>query len=160
MSISAAEELLQQLERHYNDYKEGKGRRPRKKGFLQMLSHWVAYDVQDIAPYHEDFLLGVNQLTDRLAETLVSLSQEEQAEGGKLAVRAVELLLQPKPQQPQNDRDWYLMTAEYAAAPLLPFLSSEELQVQRDNMLAHTPRKLMYPKQLELLEAAEKLLGQ
>ena len=70
MSISAAEELLRQLEQHYDDYREGRGRRPRKKGFLQMLSHWVAYDAHDIAPYHEDFLLGINRLTDSLAEIL------------------------------------------------------------------------------------------
>lgn len=158
MSIREAEELLQKLEKHYSDYQEGKGRRPRKKGFLQLLSHWVSYDAQDIAPYHEDFLMGVTRRAEALAEALNSLSPEEQAEGNRLALRAVELLLQPKPQQPQNDRDWYLMTAEYSAAPLLPFLSCEELQVQRDNMLAQTPRKLMYPKQLELLETVEELM--
>ena len=159
MSISVAEELLRKLEQHYDDYKEGRGRRPRKKGLLKMLSHWVAYDAQDIAPYHEDFLLGVNRLTEQLAETLGGLAPEERDEGNQLAGRAVELLLQPKPQQPQNDREWYLMTAEYAVTPLLPFLTQEELQAHRDSMLAHTPRKLMFPKQLELLEAVENRLG-
>lgn len=160
MSLSGAEELLRQLEQHCSDYEAGKGMRPDKKGLLQILSHWVAYDAQNIAPYHEDFLLGVNRLTERLAETLAGLAEGERAAGGQVAARAVELLLRPKPQQPRNDRDWYLMTAEYAAAPLLPFLSAEELQTHRDNMLARTPRRLMYPKQLELLEQAEKLLGE
>lgn len=158
MSVLEAEELLHQLETHYSDYKAGKGHRPEKKGILRMFSRWITYDVQDIAPQHEDFLDGVAQLSGKLANVLERLTGDDCMTGNALAVRAVELLLQPKPQQPQNDRDWYLMTAEYSAEPLLKFLPRDELQRQRDNMIARTPRRLMYPKQLQLLEAAEKLL--
>ena len=158
MSLAEAERLVAQLEQHYRDYREGKGRTARKKNLLGMLSHWIAYDAEEVAPQHEQFLDGIARITEDLAAQMNELSEEEQCAGSALALRAVELLLQPKPRQPQRDRDWYLMLAEYSAGPLLRFRSREEVEQQREKMLAQTPRRLMYPKQLELLETAEQLL--
>ena len=158
MSLAEAERLVAQLEQHYQDYREGKGRPAKKKSLLGMLSHWIAYDAEEIAPQHEQFLEGLSRITGDLAEQLLSLGEEDRCAGSALALRSVELLLQPKPRQPQGDRDWYLMLAEYSAGPLLRFLSREEVERQRTRMLAQTPRRLMYPKQLELLETAEQLL--
>jgi hypothetical protein len=158
VSLAEAERLVAQLEQHYQDYREGKGRTGRKKNLLGMLSHWIAYDAEEVAPQHEEFLTGITRITEDLAAQLSECPEEDRCAGSALALRAVDLLLQPKPRQPQGDRDWYLMLAEYSAGPLLRFLSREEVERQRTRMLAQTPRRLMYPKQLELLETAEQLL--
>ena len=157
MNLQEAVALVEKLELHFEEYASGKHGR-QKKGILQLLSHWIAYDVHHVEREHEDFLQGTTALIQKLAEGLESLPEEAQADAKALALRATQLLLRPKPKQPRNDRDWYLAAAEYSAIPLLTWLSQDELAHFRARLLEHTPRRMMFPNQVKLLEAMEKLL--
>ena len=154
-----AGELVRRLEEHYRAYAGGTDRPEEKKGFARLFRHWVSYNAQSIEPVHQGFLDGASALAEELAAALEPLAAARPEESRALAARAVGLMLEPKPQGVKSDREWYLTAAEYTCAPLLPFLSREELGRQKDAMLARTPRRMMYPKQLELLERAEALLG-
>lgn len=159
MSQSDVTALAERLEAHYRDYALGPlGEPPKPKGFARLFRRWFTYNAQDIEPVHKDFLDGTQGLVRELAEAVAALPPAEAAEGRRTAERAVEGMLGEKPQGIPNDRVLYLVAAEGLCAPLLPLLDREGLVRQRDGMLARTPKRLMFPRQLELLEEMERLL--
>ena len=159
MSLSDVTALGERLEDHYREYAFGTlSQPPRPKGFARLFRRWFTYNAQDIQPGDKAFLDGTEALIGELAAAVAALSPEE-AEGGKAAAeRAVALMTGEKPENIPNSRRLYLIAAEALCAPLLPLLDREALVRQRDAMVKVTPKRLMFPRQLELLEEMERLL--
>ncbi len=159
MSLSEVTALADRLEAHYRAYALGPlGEPPKAKGFARLFRRWFTYNAQDIEPVHQEFLEGTESLAVQLAAAAAALPPEEAEEGRKLADRAVGLMLGEKPAQVPSDRQLYLVAAEALCAPLLSCLDRTQLARQRDGMVARTPRRLMFPRQRELLEEMERML--
>ena len=159
MSLSDVNALAERLEAHYQDYALGtQGQPARPKGFARLFRRWFTYNAQDIEPVHKEFLEGVETLVGDLAAAAAALLPEETEGGQAAAEQAVARMLEEKPEGIPDDRRLYLVAAEALAAPLLPLLSRDGLARQRDAMLKNTPRRMMFPKQLELLEEMERHL--
>lgn len=154
--------VLAQLEEHYARYPEEYARQAAQGGvgrnFARMFRRWLSYNDQAAGPLHIAFLEGTAALTGELAGLLAELEQSDPLVSRELAMRGVALLLTPKPKGSMSECEWYMTAAEYHCAVLLPYLSREDLEYWRSEMLRRTPRRMMFPKQLELLEQAEKLL--
>ena len=160
MSLADVNARLEALEAHYEAYARGERDQPPKpKGFGKLFRRWFTYNAQEIEPVHREFLEGAESLTRELAEAISALPDEEKAAGEEAADRALTLMLGEKPGDLPNERRLYLVAAEALAAPLLPLLDREKLARQRDRMVALTPKRFMFPKQRELLEEMERLLG-
>lgn len=161
MSLTAVNARLEALEEHYRAYTLGdRDRSPKPKGFGKLFRRWFTYNAQEIEPVHREFLEGTEALTKELAEAVAALPEEEKPAGTEAADRALTLMLGEKPGDLPNERRLYLVAAEALAAPLLPFLDKEKLARQRDRMVSLTPKRFLFPKQLELLAEMERLLGE
>ena len=159
MSLAEVTALADRLEEHYRTYAfETLGEPPRAKGFARLFRRWFSYNAQDIEPVHRDFLEETESLAGRLADAVAALAPEEAEEGRRQADRAVGLMLGEKPGEIPGDRQLYLTAAEALCTPLLSCLDRTQLSRQRDGMVARTPRRLMFPRQRELLEEMERLL--
>ena len=160
MSLAEVTALADRLEAHVRDYAFGcRNQPPQAKGFARLFRRWFTYS-EEIEPVHRDFLDGVETLTAELAAAAAALPPEEAAGGRAEAERAVALLLGEKPRDLPGERRLYLVGAEALCAPLLPLLDREGLVRQRDAMVRLTPRRLMFPRQRELLEEMERLLAE
>ena len=161
MSLADVTARLEALEEHYRAYVLAYREQPPKpKGFGKLFRRWFTYNAQETEPVHREFLEGAEALTKELAEAVAALPEEDKAPGAEAADRALSLMLGEKPSDLPNERRLYLIAAEALAAPLLPLTDREQLTRQRERMLALTPKRLMFPKQLELLEEMERLLGE
>ena len=161
MSLSDAAALGARLEDHLSAYARGTvGQPPQAKGFARLFRRWFSYNAQDIEPVHKDFLEGTEALVNQLAAAVAELSAEEEDRGKALAEQAVRSLLAEKSEALPNDRRLYLIAAEPLCAPLLPRLDRDALSRRREEMLRITPRRLMVPRQLALLEEMDRLLGE
>lgn len=161
MSLADVTALTERLEAHYRDYAFGPpGQQPQAKGFARLFRRWFTYNAQEIAPADKDFLEGAETLAGELAAAAADLAPEEAEAGREAARRAVALMLGVKPEGIPNGRRLYLVAAEALCAPLLPLLDRADLARQRDDMIKATPKRLMFPRQLELLEEMERLIGE
>lgn len=161
MSLSDVTALKARLEDHLSAYARGTvGQPPQAKGFARLFRRWFSYNAQDIEPVHKDFLEGTEALVNQLAAAVAELSAEEEDRGKALAEQAVRSLLAEKSEALPNDRRLYLIAAEPLCAPLLPLLDRDALARRREEMLRITPRRLMFPRQLALLEEMDRLLGE
>ena len=159
MSLSDVTALGARLEDHLAAYARGTaGQPPQPKGFARLFRRWFSYNAQDIEPVHKDFLEGTEALAGELAAAIAALPPEEADRGKAAAEQAVTALLGEKPEALPNDRRLYLIAAEPLCAPLLPLLGREALARRRGEMLRITPRRRMFPRQLELLEEMDRLL--
>lgn len=162
--VRRADELVCGLEEHFRRYTAACERQKESGGFgdnlLRMFRHWISYNAKRAEPVHADFLEGLQAQVQALSAVLDELEAYDQRACRRLAARAVALLMAPQPEGVKSDCQWYLLVAEYQCGPLFAYLTREDLEHWRDEMLRRTPRRMMYPKQLELLETAEKLLEQ
>lgn len=152
-----AEEILTRLEAHIDAYTrqvEPAG----EQGFARLFRGWFTCDPRSVEPVHARFLETLSELVGELAGALAELAPRCPEESRSAAARAAALLLAPPPDHIQSDKKWYLQVAAYQCRPILPWLSRTDLQSWRDELLGRTPRRLMYPKELELVSAMEDLL--
>ena len=161
MSLAGVSARLEALEEHYRAYiRAYREQPPKPKGFGKLFRRWFTYNAQEIEPVHQQYLEGAEALTKELAEAVAALPDEDRAAGAEAADRALSLMLGAKPEDLPNERRLYLIAAEALAAPLLSLTDRDRLARQRDQMLALTPKRFMFPKQLELLAEMERLLGE
>lgn len=153
-----AERLAAQLSELCRNYASGNHEKRAGSAFARIFRHWISYDAGRIEAEDSRFLNEAGRLTYDLAEALASLSQEDLAAAQRIAAGAVGGLLFSGPAKPLTDRDWYLTAAGYESEKLFLYLSREDLSRVRDEMCRRTPRRLMFPRQLELLKAVETLL--
>lgn len=155
-----AEELLHQLNRHYADYLEKYQDQQRSQSlFAKLFGKWfTSLEPSSADSLHQDFLAGVERIVSGLTATLKQLELSDPHLCQTLAEKAVDRLMMPKPEKEKTQAEWYMAIAEYQAEPLLPYLSREALQRHRDLLLKRVPKRMMYPRQRQLLERVEELI--
>lgn len=150
-----AEDLVNQLESHYKHYTQLPENLPKQRDFGRLFQGWFSNNEEQSEPVHQAFLSKTETLCRQLSQTLDKL---EPKISEPLALRAAQLVLVHNCICIDRDRSSYLTAAEYLCMPLLPYLSLQGLDDLRRAMLARTPRRMMFPKQLEVLQACETLI--
>jgi hypothetical protein len=155
-----AEELLGQLDRHCFDYLEKCRRQENSKSKIaKLFGKWfTSFDPSSSDSMHQEFLAGIERIVSELAIVLKQTEQKDIALCHTVARKAVSRLMGQKPAREKTTADWYLTVAEYQCSPLLPYLSREDLKRCRDLLLERVPRRMMFPKQRQLLEQIEEIM--
>ncbi|MCF0228409.1 MAG: hypothetical protein HUJ76_01785 [Parasporobacterium sp.] len=154
-----AEYILEQLASVYYDYAIGKNSDPSiGKGFARMFRHWVSYNNQKVDEEDKKFLSDVERLVAELVSELSERAENDPDSAGRLSSKAVDMLLFPG-QNAGREKQWFMLVAAYQCESLFQFMSGDDLRTVCDRMLKRTPRRMMLPKELELLESAEKILN-
>ena len=154
-ALIRARQLTQQLEELYlRLYQYGddlaESREEQKRGFAGLLRGIFPMS-QPVEPEHQRFIKNVESLAHDLAQALSQFPQEEQCH--ELAQRAVSCFLAPKPLEDKTPEEWFMTAAEGYCVPLVPYLTPEDAERFRADMLAHTPKRYLFPKQAEVLKA-------
>lgn len=152
-----AEELAAQLESHYESYIQPPEKSAGQRDLGKLFRGWFSSNEHQAEPIHQQFLAGTESLSRELARMLAGLDPEVSR---PLALREARLILEHSVSCSDLDRTAYLTAAEVQCIPLLPYLTREELASLRDSMLSRTPKRMMFPKQLEVLQAMERLMGE
>ena len=160
-NLTRADGLVRDLEESYARFAQrsvdlAEERAEAKRGIAGFF-RTVFSPSQEVEPAHEQFLQQTEALTLALAGALESLP--EGAERAGLARRAAVCVLAPRPAIEKSPEEWFMTAAEAFALPLLPFLSPEALGECRENMLRLTSRRFLFPKQKEVLDQIDLLLG-
>ena len=158
---AAVEELLAKLDEIYQNYIEKTDSHEKSfRGMGRLFKRWFSsYNPSVAEPIHQEFLDGVAGVTGQLLLVFEQVSEENPEICRAYAARAADLIMAPKkPDREKSAADWYLAISEYQFAPLLPFLNSEDLRRLRDAQLKTTPKRMMVPKQREMLQTMEDLL--
>lgn len=150
-----AVELVEQLESHYKNYMQLPEEPPKQWDLSRLFRGWFSNNESQSEPIHQTFLAGTESLCRELTQTLDKLEPEV---SGPLALRGVQLILEHSGACSDRDRASYLIAAEQLVIPLLRYLAPNELEAQREAMLARTPKRMMFPKQLEILQTIEHLI--
>jgi len=156
-----AKDLLVQLDRLYSDYLEKYQQQEKSKSKVaKLFGKWFASFEPTLSDsMHQEFLAGIERVIKELAMTLNSLKQENLQLCHSIAGKAVSRLMMPKPANEKTTAEWYMTVAEYQCFPLLPYLSREDLKHFHDLMLKRVPKRMMYPRQRQLVAQMEELLN-
>jgi hypothetical protein len=118
----------------------------------------MGYNPLSVNPDDQAFLDEVERITSQFVPMLEEMKVNNPDACMGYAAKAVDVLLTQKPAKEKTAGDWYLTVAEYQISFLLPYLSCNELKNTREKLLKRTPKRLMFPKQLELIRLIDKLL--
>lgn len=145
----SAEELPEALNRLYSTYFEARAEAERKQGaFARVLGSLMSQGGSgELNNMDMNFYNTVEAICIRLAELLPQFPSEQAEE---LALRAIRQILFPG-EAAFASATLILGACDYFCHGLLPFLSREELSGLRGDYLKRTPKRKMFPKQLELL---------
>jgi hypothetical protein len=100
-----------------------------------------------------DFLKSVQELLSELAE---ALGGADAGARSAVALDAAEMMLKVKPINEKSQAEWYMVGAEYSFSALIPLTPPDTLKAIRDAYVRGTPRRMMYPRQRELLKLMER----
>jgi hypothetical protein len=103
-----------------------------------------------------DFIKAVQALLQELAE---ALGPADAGERSAVARDAAGLMLRVKPVNEKSQAEWYMVAAEYSFTELVPLTPPETLRAIRDAYVRGTPRRMMYPRQRDLLKRMEQALN-
>jgi len=154
--------LLRELGEVYAAYTqnafEGSGR---KRGVTRLFRRWFAsFDPMAVQPVHQAFLDDVERIVKDLARALESIQAEFPEKTAAYAAQALDIIFSSKPSRQKTTAEWYVTVSEYQSEMLLPYASPDKLQSVRIDMLRRTPKRLMFPKQRQLLDAIESRIMQ
>ena len=125
-----------------------------------MFERWFYLDPNAIKPLHKEFLDEVKRLVAELAPVLERMEGSDPEACRDHAARALGIMFAPKPSKQKTDADRYLAIAEYESVPLFSFAPRDDLTRVRDGLLKRTPRRFMFPKQLEMVKLLEKIISE
>lgn len=156
----AAVGLLESLAGLYRDYAEKCRQQVQTGGKIaRLFRRWFSgYEPSAADALHLDFLDETRRLVTNLAGLLDRHQNDRPGICGAYAEKAAGILLRPKPAREKTAADWYMVAAEQYCGVLLPFLDRDALRRVRDDYVKHTPKRLMFPKQREVLEHMERML--
>lgn len=156
-----AEDLLGQLDRYYSEYLERYRQQEKSKSKIaKLFGKWfTSFEPTSSDSMHQEFLNGIERIVSGLAMILNNLKQKNPQYCQSVAGKAVGRIMTPKPAREKTTAEWYMTVAEYQCFPLLPYLSREDLEHFHDLMLERVPRRMMYPRQRQLVEQMEELLN-
>lgn len=149
--------LLGQLSEVYSNYQNNDKQLKAKHGITRLFRKWfISYNPTVVDTMHQEFLDNVEGIIEQLCIALEQLSYDAKELCNDYAAKVVNLMLAPKPTKYKTTVEWYMTIAEYQCACLLPYLAQDELIQIKNKWLERLPRRLMYPKQRELLKHMEK----
>ncbi len=159
--VRKSEELLQSLVSAFLSYTENETQKHQKKTrkLSRLFAGWfTGYNPLSANPDDQVFLDNVAHIIAQLVTVLEDMKPECSDRRMTIAAQAVKILLPPKPAIEKTASDWSLTVAEYQIINILPYLSVDDLKNTRAKLLERTPKRIMFPKQLELLQMIDKLL--
>ena len=153
---SECEIQLNMLSEQYSTYAN---RQPQKKGLKDMFSKWVRNDAGQIDPADKEFLKNVEGLIEKLDKSLSKIAGVDRSHSEKLCGRALSIIFAPKSAKETNDTERYLTASEYLAPVLFEHASRDDLHRIRKELLDRIPKRLMFPKQRELVDVLDQMLS-
>ena len=125
-----------------------------------MFEKWFILDPNAIKPLNKEFLEDVRNYAAKLALVLERMDESAPEVCRDYAGKALGIMLAPKPDKQKTDADRYLAIAEYESVPLFSFASPNDLRRIKDELLKRTPKRFMFPKQLEMVELLENIISE
>ena len=136
------QEILNRLEALYEALSEG-----------SIFDRWFRSSTStEPEPMFTEFLKSVQELLSELAESLRGADNEERSQ---VALDAARLMLRVKPVNEKSQAEWYMVAGEYSFSALIPLTPKDTLKSIRDAYVRGTPKRMMYPRQRELLKLME-----
>ena len=155
--ILTASEIVAQLHSAYEVFQELAGEKDKSKtglaGFFGKLFQSAGSEPE---PHCAEFLAKVQSLVEMLD---AALKGADAAERDALVSEAADIMLSAKPIENKSPAQWYMVAAEYGFSALIPHLSREALRAVRDDYANSYPKRMMYPRQRELLKLMEQGLS-
>ncbi len=159
--LAQAEQLLADLSGIYSDFtdKNTEEDRTAAKRITRLFTKWFSgFNPLSANPDQQAFLDEVQRIATQLASLFEDAILAYPDACRSDAARAVSIMMPSRPTRERTAEDWSLTAAEYHIASFLPYLSQEELSNIHAKLLKRTPKRLMLPKQLELLKMIDKRL--
>ena len=153
-----AAELIERLGGVYLEYKKKNNLENPKRGFNRLFEKWLTLDPLAIKPIHQEFLDNVNRIVVELVLILEHINGIAPEVCRDYTGKALGIMFTPKPDKAKTDTDRYFTIAEYESVPLFSYASLEDLQRFRSELLKRTPKRFMFPKQLEMIEIMDNRL--
>jgi len=149
-----AQEIIDQLDAQYQAFTVSAGEREKAKtGLAGLFDKWFrSTSPSEPEPLYADFLKSVQALVNELAEVLRKANAEEI---DPFALAVSKIMLAPKPIDDKTQAEWFMVAAEYSFSALIPLLTPSTLQMIRDDYVRNTPKRMMYPRQRDLLKSME-----
>ncbi len=152
--------LIESLKDVYSSYAQADTEEPKsRQRITRLFKKWFSgFDPLTTQPVNEAFLSEVQRIVAKMAAVLENMKNKTPDASEAIAAKALDIMLAPKPRREKTTTDWYLSISEYLCAPLLPYASSDKLMSARTDMLKRTPKRMMLPKQRELLNTIEETI--
>lgn len=152
-----AAEIVGQLRSAYQAFQELAGEKEKSKtgvtGFLGKL--FQSAGSSEPEPHCAEFLAKVQALVGQLETALRGADADAR---DALVSEAADIMLSAKPIENKSPAEWYMVAAEYGFSALIGHLSRTALQAIRDDYVSRYPKRMMYPRQRELLKLMEQAL--
>ena len=149
-----AAELVEQLRFAYEAFQELAGEKEKSKtgmtGFFGKL--FQSAGSSEPEPHCAEFLAKVQALVGQLEAALRGADADAR---DALVSEAADIMLAKKPIENKSPAEWYMVAAEYGFSALVPHLSGAALGSVRDHYASSYPKRMMYPRQRELLKRME-----
>lgn len=158
--ITTGEKLVINLAAFYETYQKSSSKLEAEESGASIFGGWFGGGrgiVND--RMHMEFYNAVEKRRDLLVTCLESVELEHPDDAHRLAKQAVDLILRPIPDRFRDVGGWMRFAAEPLCAPLLKWLSREELTAIRSLYLDTYPKRKMFQPQKELLKTMDELLG-
>lgn len=126
--------------------------------FAQRISGWFMGNkrTQD-APIHQNFLPIVEKLVGKLNDLLAQV--EEPAVAAKYAMQAVDIIVDPVPDDLRDTGGWVRFAAEVLCQPLLVYLTHDQLLTLQQRYLRYYNVNRFFPNQKAFYKALTSLLS-
>lgn len=143
-------EIYETFEKQITEKDEG------EKTFLKTLRHFFS-DKRDT---DDDIRAFYNTVGNHITKLYDALKEETSEEASEIAENALRLMLSPMAKWDNSVPTLAKISNQGFATPLLEFLTKEQLQKLREDYLAGTPKRLMFPNQRTVLEEMDRLLAE
>lgn len=157
--ITTAWKLLENLEAFYQTYQQSSRKLEAEESGASVFGGWFGGGrgiVND--KMHMEFYNAVQKRCELLTTSLTAGEEADPGAVHEIASRAVALILCPVPDRFRDVGGWMRFAAEPLCAPLLRWLSREELTAIRSLYVDTYPKRRMFQPQKELLAEMDRLL--
>ena len=143
------QEIYQTFEERIDEKAEG------EKTFIKTLRQLFS-DKRDT---DDDIHAFYNTVGNHITKLYDALKEESPEEAAEIAERALRLMLEQKGKWSNDVTSLAKVSNQGFSAPLLEFLSKEQLSALREDYLRGTPKRLMFPNQRDVLQKMDELLA-
>ena len=155
-TVRGAEDAALAILQKYEAYTDHMRALERKTTMLDTLKGWImGGSVASRDKANQTFYQEVEVLVRELCAALETAETET---ASRSSAQAARVILAPRPVKSTSASDWMLTAAQGHAIALIPYLEREVLQQLRDEYRKAYPKRMMLPKQREVLAAMERRL--